>query len=160
MIITSEVTHRQFISINELRQRMQGSRIVKVGIPAGSTELDGTSTAQVAATNEFGDPSQHIPERSFLRSAIKENADKYIGMNRNNLRQVLEGHMSINNALGLLGQVAVGDVQRKIRSGPFKKLSDFTIEARRRRLNRQALDLNKPLIDTGQMIQSITYVID
>jgi len=46
-------------------------------------------------------------------------------------------------------------VKAKISSGPFKKLADATLAARRRR----GRTGTKPLQDTDQLLNSVTYVM-
>ena len=139
------------ISYAELKRRTMGGRVVRIGYPAGPTEQDGTPLALIAAVHEFGSTVRNIPERSFLRSTMNENMAKYIRMNRGNLQRVVNGHQSMHTALSLLGQVAVGDVKRKIRNGPFAELQPSTIRRK---------GSSKPLIDSGMLMQSVTYEVD
>lgn len=137
---------------DELRARVNAQHSkVNVGIPAGSTEADGTPVALIAAVHEYGAPEKGIPERSFLRSSIRENRAKYIQMNRNNLVAVLNRSMSMERALGLLGEAAAGDVKAKITSGNFQALKSQTIRRK---------GSSRPLVDTGQLRQSISWEIE
>lgn len=132
------------------------NKAVNVGFPAGIEHKDdsGAATpytvAQIAGVHEFGSPAAGIPERSFVRSALAENRQSYIALNRKTLARVVNGDMSIAEALGLLGTKAVGDVQRKIRGGPFEELQAATVRRK---------GSSKPLIDTGQMRQSVQWTL-
>lgn len=133
---------------DELKRRLIGERVVKVGFPQGKTEADGTPVALIAATHEFGSPERGIPERSFLRSGMRENQEKYVRLNKVNLVRILRGNLTADQALGQLGEMAKGDVQVKIRSGDFTPLKQATMDRK---------GSSKPLIDTGQMVQSVSY---
>lgn len=136
---------------DELKRRFAGSHsVVNVGVPEGKKEADGTPIAMVAAVHEYGSPSQGIPERPFLRVAVQKNRAKYIRLNRLNLVRMLRGQMGMDQALGQLGEMAKGDVQAEIRSGDFAPLKAATIKRK---------GSSKPLIDTGQMVQSISWVL-
>lgn len=89
-----------------------------------------------------------IPERPFLRVAIRKNKQAYIRLNKINLVKVMRGQMSIEQALGQLGVMAKGDVQTEIRSGNFTPLAPATIKRK---------GSSRPLIDTGQLVQSIQW---
>jgi phage gpG-like protein len=98
--------------------------------------------------HEFGSPERGIPERPFLRTTIQANKGKYVQLNRKNLVAVLNKTMTVEQALGQLGAVAAGDVQAQIASGGFAPLKAATIKRK---------GSSKPLIDTGQLRQSITW---
>lgn len=135
---------------DDLKKRFIGARVVKVGFPQGKTEADGTPTALIAAVHEFGSPERGIPERSFLRSSMRENSQKYVRLNKLNLISILRGNLTADQALGQLGEMAKGDVQVKIRSGDFTPLKQATMDRK---------GSSKPLIDTGQMVQSVSYEV-
>lgn len=137
-----------FKVFDELKRRLVGERLVRVGFPQGKSEADGTPVAMIAAVHEFGSPERGIPERSFLRSGMRENGEKYVRLNKVNLVRILRGQLTVEQALGQLGEMAKGDVQQKIRSGDFAPLKPATV-------NRKGS--SKPLVDTGQMVQSVTY---
>ncbi len=135
--------------LDRLRQRLVGdNRVVNVGVPEGKREEDGTPVAMIAAVHEFGSPSQGIPERPFLRVAVQRNRQKYVRLNRINLVKMLRGQATVDQALGQLGEMAKGDVQTEIRSGVFTPLKEAT---------KKRKGSSRPLIDTGQMVQSIAW---
>ena len=152
--------------LKRLRERMKDcNKGVLVGVPEGAkakqrikkagspdrTVESGTALAMVAAVHEFGSPEQGIPERSFLRSGIREGVPKFNRLNEANLRAVVLGSKTVDQSLDMLGVVASGEVKRKIRQGPFQPLKQATIDRK---------GSSKPLIDTAQLVQSITYVRD
>lgn len=138
-------------TFEQFRKRLEDNgRIVKVGIPDDASD-EGVSLAMIGAVHEFGVPEKNIPERSFLRSGIKRNREQFIRLNRVNLVKILQGKMAIDTALGLLGEFGKASVQREIRIGEYVPLSEQTVRRK---------GSSKPLIDTGNMIQSITYSVE
>jgi phage gpG-like protein len=138
-------------AFDELRARLKAEHSkINVGVPGSQKETDGTPVALIAAVHEFGSPAQGIPERPFLRTTIQENRGKYVQLNRRNLVAVLNGKMTVEQALGQLGEVAKGDVQLHIASGTFAPLKAATIKRK---------GSMSPLIDTGQLRQSITWEV-
>lgn len=107
-----------------------------------------TTNALIAYVHEFG---IGVPERSFMRSTIIENAQKYQKINRDNiLPAIRSGTLTAEECYRRLGTIAQSDMQQKIANGPFKPLKEAT-EKRKKS--------TKPLIDTGALRQSITYEV-
>lgn len=136
--------------IDKLRKRFGASSTptVNVGFPAtGEQHKDSEmNVASVADVHEFG--SETVPERSFLRVAIRRNRQKYLQMNRINLAKVARGDMDVKQALGMLGEEAKGDVQMEITNGEFAPLAPTTVKAK---------GSSEPLVDSGQMKQSVAW---
>lgn len=135
-----------------LSQRLKRlNKRILVGVPAGKTEADGTSTALVAAVHEFGSPERGIPERSFLRAGLRASFFAITRLNVDSLRAVANNTMSVDTALARTGAVAAGGVQKYIPEGDFVPNAPSTVKAK---------GSSKPLIDTGHLRQSITYVVE
>jgi hypothetical protein len=141
-----------------------GIRQAKGEKPAGLRKADGTVTnsdatiAEIATWNEFGvtvetdDGDQvKIPERSFLRSTMDENVERYTDLMGRQLGQVIDGEQTPKGAFKILGAAGVRDVQMKIRKGVAPANAPSTIARK---------GSSKPLIDTGRMRQSIDYQVD
>lgn len=137
--------------LDRLKAALTGKRerVVNVGFPASAKEPDGTSTAFIAAVHEFG--SEHVPERSFMRTSLEANRSKRTALNEQNLKKVLNGGMSVNAALRQLGLMASRDIKKQIKNGSYAPLKAATIKRK---------GSSKPLIDTGQMRQSVTYELE
>lgn len=155
--------------------------------------LGAVSLVQVATFHEFGG-NPGPPERSFLRSTMDENKEKYFQLTEKLKSEIFAGKMTVKKALTILGMQIVADVKNKIRSGIAPPLAQSTIERKNSRIIKgahanvsrlekvmtakgrltasQKKSLNKssdtiltggksvPLIDTGQLINSITYKVD
>jgi len=91
-----------------------------------------------------------IPMRSFIRSTVDENAEKYHNMAQNLLRRVVSGDLDKHGALELAGLKIETDIKNKIRRGPFRPLALATIRRKKS---------DKPLIDKGHMLGAIRYVV-
>jgi len=152
MRIKAKVTRKGDASkeLKKLVGALGGIRI-SVGVPEDAAPYpDGTPTAMVAAVHEFGSPSRNIPERSFMRSAIEENQDKYIDLAQAGLQRVIDGHMTLHQLGALIGQAAEDDVKSKITDLQDPPLKEATIKAK---------GSDNPLIDTGHLRQSIRYEV-
>lgn len=131
--------------LEALNKRMKGNNQVLAGLPKGSNDYpDGTNVIMVGAVHEFGSPSRNVPQRSFLRSTLKENRKKYKTFIKNLVKQIVNGKIDKDKMLDILGLKLQSDIRNKItdiKTPPLK--------------NREG----NPLIDTGHLRQSITYEI-
>lgn len=140
-------------AIRDLINRAIGLRdSVLVGLPEGSVDSDGDDLVLIGAAHEFGSISRNIPARPFLRPALRKNVNKYGRILQQKATAILLGRMSLHQALSLVGQAAQADVQKYIVAHQgFDPLKPATIKRKKS---------SKPLIDTGQMRQSIRYRIE
>jgi len=139
----------QMRNVRALRRvSLGGSGGVKVGVPAGGANPypDGTDVIDVAVANEFG--TETIPERSFLRSAIRENKGAYKKLNRKHLKKIRK--MTAEKALELLGTEAAGHVADKVNDVSTPPNAPST---------RDRKGSENPLVDTGHLKQSITHEV-
>lgn len=140
-------------TFQDLKRRVGADKsVVKVGIPSERKhQPDGTPLAMIGAVHEFGLPTRGIPERSFLRAGLRHAREQLIRLNRISLVRIVKGDMTVQRALGLMGNMAAGAVKKEIREGDFESLQPATIKRK---------GSSKPLIDKGQLVQSITYVVE
>lgn len=145
-------------------------RQVLVGVPEAKTEREpsedeppGLTNAALAYIHNTGAPEVNIPQREFMHSGIKRGEEEIVAHLREAARLTLEGDQEgATLSLRRAGAAAQKHIQMKIREGPFAPLSKATIAARRsRHKGRKAKDEDDvtPLIDTTQMLRSITYVL-
>jgi hypothetical protein len=109
----------------------------------------GETVADIANIHEFGAPG--IPQRSFLRAWFDENQAKTKEATKRMAQSVLKGKRTRKQAVNILAQSFVGQIQRRIAVGIPPPNSPLTIKLK---------GSSKPLIDTGQLRTSITYAID
>ena len=132
---------------------------VLVGIPSAKAEReDGEpiNNAAIGYINETGDPARNIPARPFLVPGVRE-AQKDISnaLSSGTIAALSGDTAGFRNSQEAAGLIAQNAVKKKITDGEFTPLSPNTLKARKRK----GRTGEKPLIDTGQLRQSITYVI-
>lgn len=137
---------------------------VNVGVLNGATYDDGTSVAMVAYKNETGGDKN--PKRPFLRRTLKKNQRKWVRGIVANVRGLGINRASVLRAYKLCGMVAAGDVKRTIRKWPVndpRRNSQKTIRMKEERAREgkgmQKINPEQPLIDTGTMLENITYEV-
>lgn len=110
-------------------------------------QAQSVTVAQVAAWNEFG--TIHMPARPFMKQTVTENKEKFGEMLKLAGQEVLQG-TDTTEALNKVGVVAKALMQKQIDEGSFAPNAPSTIKMK---------GSSKPLIDTGQMRQSVNYVV-
>lgn len=139
-------------ALRRIIERMAGlNQQVEVGVPKGAMHGGGISMSLLANIHTYGSFSRGIPARPFLQPALQENQDKYIKYLKSQTMPLLFGRAKQARVLGLLGEMATADVKKYFTSGRFAPLAASTIKAK---------GSSRPLIDTGQLRQSITYSIE
>lgn len=119
------------------------------------------NNAALAYIHNYGSPANNIPARPFLEPGIENAKDSISTQMQKAGDAAMAGKRdAVHNNLEAVGLMASTSVKMKIRTGPFAPLGAATIRARERRAG-HALGPGdiRPLIDTGQMLNSITYVI-
>ena len=137
---------------------------VQVGVFENAKYADGTPVALVAFKNETG--ANRIPRRPFLRRTLKKNQRRWVRGIITNIKWGGWNARTVRRAYELCGQVAVGDVKQTIAGWPPgdpRKNSPKTIARKRARARKgkkvKAIDPERALIDTGTMINSISYEV-
>lgn len=149
--------------ISELNKKMESliNKNVYVGIPQSKGKRDESqvTNAQLGYIHEKGSSANNIPPRPFLVPGVEdagERVSKILGSAAVNIKD----NESVDIALNKAGLVASQTVKRRItQSIGIEGLKESTIKARERRKSRRRSGAMKPLIDTGQMLNSITYVV-
>ena len=148
---------------------------VMVGIPASANARDDDmNNAALGYLHETGSPAANIPARPFLVPGVAGAVDKYEAQLLKAIRAALDGMPKKMRAhLDAAGIIAAQAAKDMIDRGDFAPLSIPTLQARARRGRKGAqAELAsraagnapnaanaRPLIDTGQMRNSITYVL-
>lgn len=154
---------------------------VLVGFPADDQnslrkEDTAITNASLAYIHDNGAPEANIPARPFMREGIRAAETSIANQLWSTAKKVVkpEGTTAeIDAGLSATGIRAVNGIRARINEGIPPPLSDRTIAARAARGRKGALweqawraagapagtDLAKPLIDTGQLRNAVTYVI-
>lgn len=152
--------NKRFIKDLEKEVNKLAKNTLLVGIPEnneGSSDSKRPTNALIGYINERGDPLRHIPARPFLEPSLYEAKDEIANIMKPTFQDV---HIKQQKGtLDKAGLFAVSKVKNWIEAQRgFAPISQKTLEARqRKRKNGQAGE--KALIDTGNFINSITYVV-
>ena len=137
---------------------------VKVGVLSqSSARIDGPATnVEVAIYNEFG--TETIPERPFLRGSFALHREEYRERLGRIFRNILDRGADPHKELSLLGQKAAANVKRYItQDGTFAPNAPSTLNAKLGLTPRKhkigPVRAPKPLEDTGQLVDSISYEV-
>lgn len=139
-------------------QRLKRKPYVKVGIQSqdfseakvadpASTETTAATLGEIAVFHEFG---LGVPERSFLRATYDNQWRAWKRLTDSLKAKILIGDESAVKALAVIGQRIEADIKMAIRNRIPPPLSPRTIRRK---------GSSVPLIDTGQLINSIRYVV-
>lgn len=111
------------------------------------------TVVSVAFKNEFGVKGKPgIPERSFLRRTWDQKNRRWQFLTDRQMDKILKGQTTVRKALTVLGIVIQRDFKRKINATDPAWPENAP-------LTRKKKGSSKPLIDTGQLINSIHPVV-
>lgn len=154
----------QFARLARGLQALTGQQVM-VGIPAADAERRADpetgkrppiNNAGIGYIMEHGAPDAGIPARPHMESGIADVQPRIETALRDAALAAMKGDAAaVTRSLNAAGLIAQAGIRRKITTGPFQPLAESTLAARRRR----GRSGEKPLIDTGQYRNSITYVI-
>ena len=144
------------IKHKKLPDNIVGPRKVKVGFPASAASA---SNIEKAIYNEFGTRGGAsgggwggpIPERPFMRNAMRDNRGKYMAAMKTSAAKIIRGETGMLTVLNKLGIAAQGDIQGEITSLTTPPNSPVTIALK---------GSSNPLIDTGEMRSAVSWKVD
>lgn len=147
---------QHWAAMKAVKHLVRGPKRVKVGFPAGKSD---SANIQKAVWNEFGTRGGAsgggwggpIPERPFMRNAMRENKSAYHNAMRVSAVKILRGETSISTVISKLGTLAQNDIQAEIVSLASPPNSPTTVALK---------GSSNPLIDTGEMRGAVTYEVD
>lgn len=141
-----------------------GKRKVLVGVPAEKAQRKpepgepalGPNNAMLAYVHNYGSPAQNIPARPFMEPGIKAAKPQIVKRFKDAATAGVEGKLdTADKNLDAAGIEASASIKNEIGSNIPPPLAPATLAARRRRGRTGTLTLQ----DTGQMRNSITYVV-
>lgn len=134
--------------IDQILAAHRGVPMVAVGILGAKASVahgnEGLTTADVAAVNEFG---MGVPARPFMRLTFEQRAGDLQKLGRGLEQRVLQGSMTVEAALLVMGAAAVGYIRATIDAGVEPSNASSTVKQK---------GSSKPLINTGQLKGSVT----
>jgi len=128
---------------------------VLIGIPQAESSREGgaITNAELAYIHSKGSPKQGIPARPFLEPSIMANKDRIAEQQAKIIKDALAGNANVMHAdmekLGIRAQ----NFAKGWFVNPLNEWAPNTPET----IARKGSD--KPLIDTGQLRNAITYVV-
>lgn len=151
-MISSRVVRKVYVKVPS---KIAGPTKVKVGFPSGGDE----EQLQKAIWNEFGTRGGAsgggwggpIPERPFMRNAMRDNRNAYRDAMKTSAAKIITGKTGMKTVLSKLGILAQGDIQEEITALSSPPNSPVTIELK---------GSGNPLIDNGDMRGAVTWKID
>lgn len=152
-MFTSTVVRKVHVKVPT---RIPGPQQVKVGFPSGEADAD---NIQKAIWNEFGTKGGAsgggwggpIPERPFMRNAMRENKTKYLNALKTSASKIVRGEATLQQTMQKLGVFAQGHIQAEITSLSAPPNSPVTIDLK---------GSSNPLIDSGEMRGAVTFKVD
>jgi hypothetical protein len=138
-----------------LREVRKNEPHVQVGVISGKGGEadhgdDDLTVLFLATVHEFGAPGANIPSRSFIRSTVDENQDELKELIGKLVNRMIEHGDTQEHVLEILGQWLTAKIKAKITSNIPPPLKESTIEAKGSSI---------ALVDTGQLLNSITYEV-
>ncbi len=154
-MFTVAVKRTRHVDLSKVQTSLRGPKKVKVGLVAGEADSDNINkavwnefgTRGGAASGGWGGP---IPERPFLRNAMRDNRQKYREGMKASAKKLLLGQTALQTVLRKLGIDAQGDVRESITSLSDPPNSPVTIELK---------GSSNPLIASGELRNSVSYKI-
>ncbi len=152
--------HPNYKQLKENMQAVAKNPYVKIGVLGDKadepkTDHDGNETpgaltvAEVATFHEFG--TVNIPQRSFLRGTLDAHRSEFNQATVSIFKKITRGEINVEKGLRILGELIQSKVVARIRAGISPALKQSTIDRK---------GSSKPLIDTGQLVQSIRYSVE
>src|SRR4051812_46011538 len=143
---------------------------VMVGIPSDkNTRKDQMTNAVLGYIHEFGSPIHNIPAHAWLVPGVKASEKQWTNYLQQAAKLAFEGKpAAVDRAFHAAGTVAVGSVKTRITAGIAPPLAELTKQRRRAKHKNtkagpsvlpQRFGGFTPLVDTAQMLNSITYSI-
>jgi hypothetical protein len=149
-MITGKTSYNKAVDLLKQIKILKGS-VIKVGLPENTPNYyDGTDIITVGATHEYGVPEKNIPRRSFLRVPLIHREADIKKMMQKGFTKVAKsgGALELMNKVGLYAQ---NISQLSFTNNNWQPLKPDTIKRK---------GSSRPLIDTGILRSSITYVVE
>lgn len=145
MSVEVELIDHGFDNIIQQALKLDGKG-VKVGIRRGKGSHDGTDMLDIAVYNHFGTAT--IPARPFVSDCAEKNAGQIKEAQKRLVYRVYQGSLSADGALAQLGAWYVNVQKGHILHGGWTPNAPATIKRK---------GSNKPLVDTGQLVNTVDW---
>ena len=160
---------RRDANISEI-EKLSNATIL-VGFPASAKNDDGLTIAKYARWNNYGaimhdeagNATGRIPSRPFFTEGFyfQKYQERRVRLAKTLLSKLAHKKITASQAAELIGIEAQENVKDAIQNGPWAPNAPSVLARKLRkskgRKNGQPV---KPLIDTGDMINAVTYLVD
>lgn len=154
--------------IDEL-EKLSKSEIY-VGFPASAKNEDGLTIAKYARWNNYGtfthdengSTTKRIPARPFFTEGFyfEKYQERRTKLAKHLVKQISNGKLTTEEACGRLGIEAVNNVRDSILTGPWAPNKPSTMARKLAKSKGKKSKYGvKPLVDTGDMINAVTYIV-
>jgi hypothetical protein len=144
---------RGFNALERLTRDAARGRAVTVGVHSGEagepSGESGLTVGDVATINEFG--LGDVPERSFVRAFADEVRDEATKVEAKLVGAAITKRGNVQDALEKFGLWLTAKMQKRIRGGIAPPNDPATIARK---------GSSTPLINTGQLVSSITHEVE
>lgn len=137
--------------------------VVLVGYPSGKQHTAGSQAQMQSETIEMADLARRlsvgdwaIPPRPFIEDGLREKADELKKCVKEQVNAAKNGKANWNK----VGTMAVGAVQALVRSDYYKSIAPNSPVTIALKSTGESNVSDTPLIDTGDMINSLEYVVE
>lgn len=150
---SKQVDHGWSSLLRTMETVAQSDNTVKAGVLEASAARTGSelTNIEIALIQEFGSPTQGIPERSFVRAAMEANRGEYMAMLRRFAPQLYQQTITVEQVLKALGARMVADMKGRITAGDLPPDALETVAEK---------GSARPLIDTRQLLNSIMWELE
>lgn len=133
---------------------------VKIGVLGNAKDHrdgEGITNVELALIQEFGSPKNSIPARSFIRAPFHAKRKEYVAMLAKLLGSTLtKKGMPVEKALAIMGEKIAADFKK---SAPGTPPPNAPSVLKRKEAKGNASGPPKTLVDTGRMVDSISYEV-
>lgn len=143
-MFTVKVKRKRTKALDRITKALQGKDQAVAGFIAGKVSQDVVLRAVI---NEFGSDNGHVPERPFMRNAIRSNMGKYRRMFAEGAKAMIAGRSSKDAVLAEIGREAANDIRKEIASLSSPANAAETVRTKGK---------NDPLTETGGMGDSVS----
>lgn len=136
--------------------------ICKVGVQSDAGKHDSdkkTDVVTVAAVNEFGAPNRNIPERPFIRLTADQQRRKLDEIKVEEISKIYKGTSTVAVSLNRMGLFLAKEIRKTIDEYERPENAPATQLAKGKKVGKGVM-INNPLVDTGQLKQSIRHQIE
>lgn len=133
--------------LRDIADKLRDGGSVRVGFLENATYPDGEPVAMIAAIQEFGAPAAGIPPRPFFRNMIAEKSGEWPKAIAD---LMIENDYDFSVVGPLVGEAISGQLRQSIVDTNEPPNAPSTIRKKGHA---------KPLVDSGMMLQSVSYEV-